>query len=80
MSNKSYILHVLLLSCCACFLGNTVFAGPTAKQAYISGESCYKALRNSPRKREGVWKRFSTFKSMALFTKWTMYIGNARSA
>jgi len=50
MSERNHILIVLLLSLSACLAWSAVFAGLTPKQAYISGESCYKKLRNSPAK------------------------------
>jgi N-acetylmuramoyl-L-alanine amidase len=50
MSKKTHILFILLLSICACLLWPGVSVGLTPKQAYISGESCYKKLRNSPAK------------------------------
>jgi len=50
MFKRNNILLVLLLSLGACVAWSTAFAGLTPKQAYISGESCYKKLRNSPAK------------------------------
>ncbi|CAB1072349.1 N-acetylmuramoyl-L-alanine amidase (EC [Olavius algarvensis Delta 1 endosymbiont] len=50
MFKKNHILLVLLLSFGACIVWSAVSAGPTPRQAYISGESCYKKLRNSPAK------------------------------
>ena len=48
MSKKTYILFILLPSVCACLLAWGTAVGLTPKQAYISGETCYKKLRNSP--------------------------------
>jgi N-acetylmuramoyl-L-alanine amidase len=48
MFRNTHIFLILLLSICLCLGWRGVSMGLTPKQAYISGESCYKKLRNSP--------------------------------
>ncbi len=51
MHQKRISIAFILLICIAIgLLGNGICQAATAKQAYFSAESCYKKLRNSPRK------------------------------
>jgi N-acetylmuramoyl-L-alanine amidase len=50
MPKRINITLILLIGICVCLSWRGAYAGTTPKQAYISGEACYKKLRHAPAK------------------------------